>query len=1098
MQHSQTAADTNPRGSQLNRIEPTTAKTQSAKTQSAKTGLLATLRALLRTAGTSAPAGFRAPTPSRRAGRVPAVLCGVAGALALLLIPSSALAATPALTTNPAEEVGITTVKLSGTVNSEGSTGAPNNTTWRIQYAPAGTEAWANANETGIVEPASEEASPVAVEASFGFAGELQPGHEYEFRLQAEGPGGEPERAETPTPYPTFTTKAATAPVLTVGAPEASYVTAHLSGTVDPQGGNINPIGGPLAIAWQLQFALASEPGNWQLAKAAVIEGTEAESNTAIEVQGVAGDGTFSGPLQPATAYTTRLLVTYAGSETVIAAEEPAFETLPVAPPAVSIEPIATFTATTAHLTGSVNPEGADPAFNSACRFDYVTQAGWVEGGESFAFASSVPCEPETVQGAGAQAVTADLSGLTPHTTYHVRLVASNAGGTSEAIVPETFTTEVQIPLIEGTSAANVTSTSADLGALINTGGGATTYHFEYGTTSAYGQSSPESVSIGSDNSSHPAGLHLAGLEPETTYHYRVVATNSASPIGGSAGPDRSFTTQPAASDSVLPDGRQWELVSPPDKHGAEVENKLFVVGGTMQAAEDGNAVSYVTNSPIDGNSKSNPLENQILARRVPGGWSSQSIATPHAGGGGREFFEAGGGNLVRVQEASEYLVFSPDLSLAYVQPEATTPLAPPAPAPKRVEGLYDSGYVRDNNTGTFSITKQNSKEWYDEQAALSAPSPKCDASSSPVGATVGIEGVRAVSQDGCYVYFNSLAGAGPLEVAHYDGAAWTTTLISSLLDPGDIKWVEDWGPRAPFAELSPNGRYLTFMSSLSLTGYDNTDANSPVGEPRADWEVFLYDAVTDSLTCASCDPTGARPVGKFDRSTGNDSFAPGLLQVDPANYFEKTWLAGLLAPFPLTEQPGPFHVEPLYNHQPRYLTDSGELFFESPVALVPRDVNGTWDVYEYRPQGVGGCTDAGGCPALISSGRSSDESVLIEASTDGSDVFFFTSDRLTGQDVDHVNDVYDAHVCSAAVPCPPPPPPPAPACEGDACQQPATPPNHPTPASRSYSGPENEHPAKTKKKHPKKHKHRGSQHKKKSQKGPAKKRAGRSHGGRR
>ncbi len=997
--------------------------------------------ALFGSKGTTAPAG-----------RIPAVLCGVLAALALLaLSAASASAATPTLTAPAASEVGVTTAKLSGTVNPQGSTGAPSNTTWRLQYAPAGTEAWANANEAPIVEPASEAANPVAVEASFGFSGELQPGHEYEFRLQAEGPGGETERAETPTPYPTFTTQTATAPTLAVKAPEASYVTAHLSGTVNPEGGNVNPIGGPTPIAWQLQFANASEPGNWQLAKAAVIEGPEAEASAAIEVQGEAGDGTFSAPLQPATAYLTRLLVTYAGSETVIAAEEPTFETLAVAAPAVSIDPIATFTATTAHLTGTVNPEGADPAFNSSCRFEYVTDTAFIEGGASFAFATPVPCEPETVEGAGAQEVKAGLTGLTPRTTYHVRLVASNAGGTSEAIAPETLTTKVQIPLIEGTSVANVTSSSADLRAQINPGGGATTYHFEYGPTTAYGQSTAESGSIGSDNSQHQAAAHIAGLQAETTYHFRIVATNSASPPGGTAGPDLTFTTQPAGSASVLPDGRQWELVSPPDKHGAEVENKLFTYGGIMQAAEDGSAVSYVTNAPIDGSSKGNQLENQVLSHRGPGGWSSQDIATPHAAASGREFLESGGERLVRVNGATEYLAFSPDLSLAFVQPEAATPLAPPAPAPKRVEGshdLYDSAYVRDNNAGTFSITKQTPREWYDEQLALSQPPPKCDASSSPVGATVGTEGVQAVSQDGCYVYFNSAAGAGPLEVAHYDGAAWTATLVSSLLGPGAVRWGE-----GGFAELSPGGRYLTFISNQSLTGYDNTDASSPVGEPRADQEVFLYDAATGSLTCPSCDPTGARPVGQFDTSTTSQEYAPGLLQVDPAHSLLGTWLAGLLAPFPITVQSTGFNTEPLTNHQPRYLTDGGELFFESPVALVPRDVNGTWDVYEYQPRGIGGCAKEAGCDALISSGRSKDESVLIEASADGSDVFFFTSERLTGQDIDHVNDVYDAHVCSAEVPCPPPSPPPAPACEGDACQPPATPPNDQTPGSLTFNG---------------------------------------------
>ena len=56
--------------------------------------------------------------------------------------------------------------------------------------------------------------------------------------------------------------------------------------------------------------------------------------------------------------------------------------------------------------------------------------------------------------------------------------------------------------------------------------------------------------------------------------------------------------------------------------------------------------------------------------------------------------------------------------------------------------------------------------------------------------------------------------------------------------------------------------------------------------------------------------------------------------------------------------------------YQPRYLSNSGRLFFDSNDALVPQDVNGTWDVYEYEPKGV---------PERRS---------LFAASTSGSDVF--------------------------------------------------------------------------------------------------------------
>jgi hypothetical protein len=1123
-----------------------------------------------RAEGTTAPAGFRAPASSRRAGRVPALVCGVVLALAatLALGASSASAAAPTVTIENASEVSYISAHVKGTVDPGGEP-----TTYRFQYISEaqfqenltnslpGFEGAATGIEVGGLEGTG--AQPVEGE----LAG-LAQNTTYHLRLQAENgstPPGVPAEAIAAS---TFTTKEVAKPAVTIeNASEVSYLSAKAEGTVElanedpafnsscvfeyianaqyeeniansvdgfqgaagvacePGAGTIlgteaqpvavsanlagltqkttyhlrlaatNSGGTTSAVAAstfktkevakpvvtienasEVSYLSAKAEGSVELANAdpafnASCEfqyATEADFSNAAAVPcepaTVEGAGAHSVTanltgLAPATTYHLRILAANPGGS---ASEEAAatFETLPVAAPAVSIDPVTAFTATTAHLEGEVDPQGTDPAFNSSCRFDYVTDAQFnlpPEEGGGFAAAASIPCEPETVEGTGAQAVKADLTGLVPHTTYHLRLVASNAGGQSEAVAAATLTTKVQAPLIANTSSANVTADSADLRALINPGGGATTYHFDYGTEEGvYDQSTPESGQVGSDNSEHQAAAHITGLTPETTYHFRIVATNTASPPGGTLGPDRSFTTQPATSSVVLPDGRQWELVSPPDKHGAEVGDHLFIFGGLMQAAESGDAVTYITNAPITAISQSNPLENQVLSKRGPGGWSSQDIATPHAGAGAQEFKESGG-SFIRADALAEYWAFSPDLSLGYAQPEATTPLAPPAPAPKIVNASYDSGYVRDNDTGKYSITKLDSEKWYDEQVALSAPAPKCDATTSPAGGTVDQEGVQAVSQDGCYVYFNSAAGAGSLEVAHYDGAQWSTTLISSLLGPGTLQWGAGGS-----TELSPNGRYLTFMSDQSLTGYDNTDANSPLGEPRADQEAFLYDAATNSLTCPSCDPTGARPVGRLDSTVVSElnlnADAPGRLQVDPApSAWKNRWLAGLLPPWPLSATTSCLNFcEPRFAHQPRYLTDGGELFFESPVALVPQDVNGTWDVYEYQPQGTGGCAKVAGCDALISAGHSSAESVLIEASTDGSDVFFFTSERLTGQDVDHVNDVYDAHVCSTAVPCPPPPPPPSPACEGDACQQPAVPTNHPTPGTTLLNGPEN------------------------------------------
>src|SRR5262249_36161165 len=87
--------------------------------------------------------------------------------------------------------------------------------------------------------------------------------------------------------------------------------------------------------------------------------------------------------------------------------------------------------------------------------------------------------------------------------------------------------------------------TSIQLNTLINPNeGGATTFHYDYGTTSAYGSSTPESASIGSDSNFHEASQGIEGLSPGTEYHYRIVATGPGGPYEGE---DETFTTLPLA-----------------------------------------------------------------------------------------------------------------------------------------------------------------------------------------------------------------------------------------------------------------------------------------------------------------------------------------------------------------------------------------------------------------------------------------------------------------------------------------------------------------------------------------------------------------------
>ncbi len=88
-------------------------------------------------------------------------------------------------------------------------------------------------------------------------------------------------------------------------------------------------------------------------------------------------------------------------------------------------------------------------------------------------------------------------------------------------------------------TASAVKAFSALLSGSVNPRGAATTYYFDYGSTTAYGMRT-EALDAGSDRDTRVVSVALTGLLPEKTYHYRIVASNS---FGTARGEDRTFTT---------------------------------------------------------------------------------------------------------------------------------------------------------------------------------------------------------------------------------------------------------------------------------------------------------------------------------------------------------------------------------------------------------------------------------------------------------------------------------------------------------------------------------------------------------------------------
>ena len=103
--------------------------------------------------------------------------------------------------------------------------------------------------------------------------------------------------------------------------------------------------------------------------------------------------------------------------------------------------------------------------------------------------------------------------------------------------------------------ASNVTSFAARLTGLIEPGEFTPSYHFVYGTTSAYGSSFPQPEALTGAGGQQTVSQTVTGLEPDTTYHFALVATNFGG--GESVGPDETFTTRPLVPPVVSTGGAE-------------------------------------------------------------------------------------------------------------------------------------------------------------------------------------------------------------------------------------------------------------------------------------------------------------------------------------------------------------------------------------------------------------------------------------------------------------------------------------------------------------------------------------------------------------
>ncbi|HET7444373.1 MAG TPA: hypothetical protein VFJ57_06915 [Solirubrobacterales bacterium] len=753
--------------------------------------------------------------------------------------------------------------------------------------------------------------------------------------------------------------------------------------------------------------------------------------------------------------------------------------------PIVESESVSKVRATSATLNAMVNPQGATTTYV----FQYLTRTAFEEEGETFTGASEAPLGGGGL-GAGQVAVlgSATVAGLAPGTEYVYRVVASSENGTAPGSVQSFRTFPSATDTLPDARAYELVSP-------VKKNGGEVI------------PANPEQASCGSECKPGRAGKRFPALVgPDggsVSYQSSPFVFNE-----GALEYDQQVSTRTAT-------GWQTTSLSPPmagDPGGAGFQS--FSLNGNLAQA-----IVYARNQALVPEAPAgylnlfleqtanrfglDPLitnENATIHRQP--GEGLEGLVLTYAGASAdysRQFFEANDGLSPEAVDGGAaknnlYEWTGGQLHAVNLLPGGTesTPgaafgsgflLGSPAPPAANFSHAIssDGSRVYWTAAGGKSYLRLNGSQ------TIEVPGPGSFLTASANGSRVllssgklfelnegagtfeqiadlgeglaGFQGIAGQSEDLSHLYFvdttvltgeetnsaGAKAQAGKPNLYAWQEGAGTKFVATLLASDNAALGVWSAAPVRRSAEASPNGRWLAFNSEAELTGLDSFGSclYSPQQNkwvvPGPCQEVFLYDSQTGQLNCPSCNPTGAAPLGSsiLRRETHAEAALP----------------------------------------QPRYLADSGRLFFDSRDALSALDTNnGVEDVYQFEPQGIGSCAQAGGCVSLISSGSDPFDANFLSMDATGDNVFFTTRNQLLPADTDQLIDLYDARV-GGGIAGPEPQDP----CGEESCQPPPPPaPARPSPDSASVEGPGN---AKPKKQKNKKKKHKKQNNKKRQTK---------------
>lgn len=357
----------------------------------------------------------------------------------------------------------------------------------------------------------------------------------------------------------------------------------------------------------------------------------------------------------------------------------------------------------------------------------------------------------------------------------------------------------------------------------------------------------------------------------------------------------------------------------------------------------------------------------------------------------------------------------SETIELSAPAPGATPNVTTPEPATfwaasedgSRVFFTSSAELTTESNTGEAN----NSESLYEyDLTAKKLTDLTIDTSAADASTGAMVRGVVDASNDGSYVYFVAngelVPGKGvdgqpnlymvhdrgkPVFIATLDGSGTCGFSSESSADACN------WTPFYPELEayVTPNGQHLGFMSTMSVPtanfpgGYNNVDQNTGI----SDSQVYQYTApsaaeeesgeATGRLVCASCDPSGAPPVG--------NALIGGITQIQAAGVGAEAY-KGISTPF--------YHARAISE-------DGARIVYSAPIP----NANPSQRIFEYERNGAGSCTDPSGCHLMISDPSLEESDEFLGITPSGDDIFFATTSRLSANDQDNLRDVYDAKV---------------------------------------------------------------------------------------